>query len=146
MNEETFPVISAEQYANIARGIFAKPNRKCPNKFKTLDKEIQESLIGASYDVCAEIWNMIEPHTKHHLQGTHPKHLLWALLFLKVYSKLPVLSRLVGGVENAEFSKKSWLYVEEIKGLKQRVVSQHRLFVSPIPELRFDDALLFPHL
>ena len=123
---ENFENIAPNQYAIIARAIFGKPNRN-PNNTKTLDKEIYCSLIGCSYIVCSELWNMIQPraHTDEKFKGYHPKHLLWALLFLKCYCTLPVLSRLVGGVEDSEFSTWAWLFVRAIHDLKPRVVSEH---------------------
>ena len=52
-----------------------------------------KSFFGASGCVIAEIWNQIKETIK---DGTEPKHLLWALIFLKVYSTEEVHCAIVG--------------------------------------------------
>jgi hypothetical protein len=86
---------------------------------KALDEEICQSLIGTSYLVCSELWNYIEPHNKDELKSAHPKHLFWALLFLKTYCTESILRRVVGG----GVRDWSWKFVDEISALKPRVVS-----------------------
>lgn len=52
-----------------------------------------------------------------------PKHMLWALLFLKTYSTEPTLASRVGGVDEKTFRKWTWLYLEGIAGLASKAVS-----------------------
>lgn len=113
--------ITPWEFAAVARDVFGRPNRNL-NKTKELDREICESLIGCSFVVCSELWNMIQPHTQQKFHGSHPMHLLWALLFLKCYCTLPILSR-IAGTSDREFSNWNWLFVEAIHDLQNRVVS-----------------------
>ena len=102
--------------------MFQKPGYS--NKtMEALDEEICQSLIGTSYVVASELWNLIQPSTKEELEDAHPKHLLWALLMLKCYCTMPVLTRVVGGVDKKTFRKWAWAFVFAISDLKNRVVS-----------------------
>jgi hypothetical protein len=112
--------------ASLAREEFGTPGYRNKTN-KALNEEICRSLIGTSYDVCCEIWNLIDPSSKERLKGSKVRHLFWALLLLKCYCIEPVLIRVVGGVDAGTFRKWSWLFAEEIAALKSRViVFKHR--------------------
>ena len=110
-------------FATVVREVFGKKTGYSNKTIRALDTEICESLIGTSYQVCSELWNLISPTDIENLKGGHPKHLLWALLFLKCYCTEPILTRVVGGVDGKTFRKWAWLFVSAMAGLKQRVVS-----------------------
>ena len=65
--------------ANLAREIFSKDTGYSNKTPEALDTEICESLIGTSYNVCSELWNLINPLAMEALKDSHPKHLLWAM-------------------------------------------------------------------
>jgi hypothetical protein len=92
-------------FATVAREVFDKKTGYSNKTIRALDNEICESLIGTSYEVCSELWNLISPTDTVNLKGGHPKHLLWALLFLKCYCIEPILTRVVGGVDGKTFRK-----------------------------------------
>ena len=50
-------------------------------------------------------------------------HLLWALMFLKMYAKEATTSRLAGGVDEKTYRKWVWLFVSAIADLEGDVVS-----------------------
>ena len=52
-------------------------------ELKDKDQDIW-SLFGASSDVIANLWEQVEPYIDK--AGADWKHLLWALVFLKVYA------------------------------------------------------------
>lgn len=114
-------VLTPEICASLARDEFRKPGYQCKTN-KALDKEICQSLIGTTYPVCCEIWNMIEPSSKARLKGAQVRHLFWALLLLKNYCTEPILTRVVGGVDAGTYRKWAWLFVDEIALLKSRVI------------------------
>jgi hypothetical protein len=63
-----------------------------------------KSLFGCSPDLVAEIWYKIAPRGEESLKkGAEPRHLLWALLFMKVYANDDTLCSLVGGVDSKTF-------------------------------------------
>lgn len=117
-----FSTLTPDLCATLARDIFGKPGWRKRKSFKALDKEICSSLLGASFPVCCELWNQIEPSKKDALKGAHPKHLFWALVFLNCYSTVPVLTRVVGGPDDKTFREWSWAFVAEIAGLKPNVI------------------------
>lgn len=77
------------------------------------------SLFGTSPTICTEIWAMIEPRIPFVLHH----HLLWGLLFLKLYANEAALCGMVGGVDEKTFRKWSWTIIEAISGFKLTVVS-----------------------
>lgn len=120
-----FPHLSTELCARLARDLFGNPNA---NKNKTnaaLDQEICESLIGTTYEVAAEIWNLIDPVGNHDKfpEGAHPKHLFWSLCFLKNYPTEAILIRVVGFPDKKTLRKWLWIFIPAIAGLKGQVVS-----------------------
>ena len=94
-----FQAMNVETLAEIARNMLQKPEGYSNKTVAALDKEIQESLIGIPYVVAAEAWNLINPTVNNSLRGSHPKHLLWTLVFLKCYCTEPILTQLVGGMD-----------------------------------------------
>jgi hypothetical protein len=110
-----FQTMTPAMFATVAREVFGKKTGYSNKTIRALDNEICESLIGTSYEVCSELWNLISPTEIENLIGGHPKHLLWALLFLKCYCTEPI--------DGKTFRKWAWLFVSAMAGLKQRVVS-----------------------
>jgi hypothetical protein len=53
------------------------------------------SVFGAGSTVVVDVWNRIEAHAPID-KGGQPKHLLWALVLLKVYQSDEVHCALVG--------------------------------------------------
>ena len=75
----------------------------------------------------ADLWNKIR------LQGPiesggKPKHLLWALVHLKVYSTLEIHCALVAWPSAKTFAKWSWYFVKNISELKDEVISLDQRF------------------
>jgi hypothetical protein len=98
-------------FATVAREVFDTKTGYSNKTISALDNEICESLIGTLYEVCSELWNLISPTYIVNLQGGHPKHLLWALLFLKYYCIEPILTRVVGGVMEKHAFRKWWAWL-----------------------------------
>jgi hypothetical protein len=118
-----FPMMTPELIAEHAHELFRKDTGYSNKTTKALDKEICASLIGTTYDVCSEVWNLINPSETEDLRKSHPKHLLWACLFIKCYCTEEILTRVVGGVDTKTYRKWVWLFVTAISELKPRVVS-----------------------
>jgi hypothetical protein len=75
-----FPSLTPDLCGTLAREVFGLPNSNSNKTNKALDKEIFESLIGTSYNVCSELWNLINPSMKTELQGAHPKQYSYVYL------------------------------------------------------------------
>lgn len=118
-----FYTMNPEVCGRLAREVFHKDTGYDNKTQKVLDEEICVSLIGTSYNICSEMWNLINPLETEDLQGSHTKHLFWALLFLKCYCTEPILTRVVGGVDAKTYRKWTWLFVDAIAKLKPGVVS-----------------------
>jgi hypothetical protein len=83
--------------------------------------------------VIAEIWQRLIPMVE---EKTDHNHLLWGLLFLKVYSTEEVhYCAIAGHPTKKEFHQKSWHIVEMIAGLKESVIILDNRFINS-PTLR----------
>lgn len=89
------------------------------------------SHYGVSPFIISEMWKVIS--TDHNSNPLPPAakyaHLLWSLLFLKVYATENVLAGIVG-VDEKTFRKWSWLFVQRIAKLKLRFVSILVIFLE----------------
>lgn len=83
------------------------------------------ALIGVSPAVCATVWSMLRASLP---PKASPAHLLWALLFLKVYATEHT-SSIIAGADEKTFRKWSWAFAQLISNL--RVVSRLNFFKHP---------------
>ncbi len=56
-----FHTMTPAMFATVAREVFDKKTGYSNKTIRALDNEICESLIGTSYEVCSELWNLISP-------------------------------------------------------------------------------------
>ena len=86
------------------------------------DKDARiRSLFGAPFIVIADLWERIEP--KIDKAGAERKHLLWSLVFLKVYgSSEEVHCAIVGWPCKQTFREWSWYFVEKMYDLQDDVI------------------------
>ena len=85
------------------------------------------ACFGAPSEVVANLWNRIQSHRQIETGGK-PKHLLWALVFLKVYSTSEILCSIVGWPSVKTFTKWSWYFVERIAELKDDIIKLENPF------------------
>ena len=88
--------------------------KSCNRKFR--------SFFGASSKVCALLWHFVDLSE---YPSAAPKHLLWALLFMKIYSTEDIHASMAGGVDPKTFRKWTWIVVRAIADLETEFV---RLF------------------
>ena len=85
------------------------------------------SFFGAPILVVVALWNMIV--AKGPLaNGAAPKHLLWALIFLKCYSTTPVIRRVCGWPAEKTFRKWVWYFIDRISALADDLVKLNNRF------------------
>jgi hypothetical protein len=58
--------------------------------------------FGTSFEVCLELCWRLEPHATIS-KGARPHHLLWMLMWTKIYSSEATLARLAGIVNEKSF-------------------------------------------
>jgi hypothetical protein len=88
---------------------------------KESDLHFFRSAFNASPDVCSHVWEYVSYYELKPRKAL-PKHLLWALIFLKSYATEPFLAGLVGASEKT-FRKWIWLMIETISRLYSKIVS-----------------------
>jgi hypothetical protein len=75
--------LTALQFANYAREMLGTPQKdsvECTDS----ERRMFRATLGVSFETAAALWNKLEPRSKIS-DRAKPKHLLWTLVFLKVY-------------------------------------------------------------
>ena len=79
------------------------------------------ATFGAPPGTCSTLWKKIDPDSTMP-NGAQPYHLLWGLMFMKLYCAEAVNTVLAGGVDVKTFRKWSWLFAEAVAVLHSSVV------------------------
>jgi len=111
------------------------------------------SFFGVDPGVVVQVWDLIEVPYFHDgdLSQAKPKHLLWALLFLRKYGDESEMAKLVGkdgkAIDEQTFRKWSKIFIRRIALRKYDVV---RVVLAPLPLLllllSYCRSLLLVHL
>ena len=110
-------IVAAKDIVNICRGERTF-KRRWMGKF------------GAMPMICCLLWNRIDPFETMP-DGVHKKHLLWALLFLRVYDTEENNAQNVGREDEKTYRVWSFCFVEAISCIESSVVRQ----LKPFPAL-----------
>ena len=81
--------------------------------------------FGIDWLICGKLWMLLLPlfcDDSYNLGGAKKKHLLWTLLFLRLYDTEEILAAKVGAVEKT-YRKWVWLFVDLISYLQVDIVS-----------------------
>ena len=78
------------------------------------------SVFGVTPELCAQLWFRVFPAAP---VGANPKHLLWALKFLRGYDREAANAACVG-VHDRTYRKWQWIFVRALASL-QTVRSDH---------------------
>lgn len=119
-------MMDADSFNEIAKQTLGFPEKR---KWKAVERgEKFRACFGAPSGVVADMWNRIEPTIDE--SGAHPKHLLWALVFLKVYSTEEIHCSIVGWPSTRTFRKWSWYFVKKISDLEEEVIRLENRFTN----------------
>lgn len=100
---------------------YARIYESIGDPIKKIELEEFESVFGVSPYVCRSAWNLLHKHSLLP-NGGLPQHLLWALMFMKLYRSGNVLSSMAG-CSRKTYMKWTWKFVRRIGALKAIVVS-----------------------
>lgn len=92
---------------------------------KRVEQEFR-GFFGAPVEVITDLWNRIDPLIDD--EAAKPKHLLWALVFIKVYASEAVHCCIVGWPDKKTFRKWSWYFLEKIFYLKDDIIVLDKRF------------------
>lgn len=98
-----------------------------PDTWKSEKQQAYKSLFGCNSTIIATIWMEIQPLVD---DCVYRKHLLWALIYLKVYSTEFVHCCMVGWPTPKTFREKSWHVVECIADIKTKVIKVKSRFIN----------------
>ena len=82
------------QCANYARRMMNMPSKDTVESTES-EKRMFRATLGVSFHTVSELWNRLDPISKIS-NRSKPEHLLWTLVFLKVYKTEPVHLRITG--------------------------------------------------
>ena len=89
------------------------------------------SMFGTGPNICAILWIQISAALTIP-NGGKLVHLLWSLMFLKLYCSESVLATLAGGVHEQTFRIWSWWFVEAISNLQYSVIVWNNHFRNDV--------------
>lgn len=122
--------IPADTFLNLGRGTFSRhhPHRR---RSRVVEVRRFKAHFGCTPERCAQLWNLLQttPVAAAAVNGGLPKHLLWALLWLKIYNTDEIISGMCGCDEKT-FRKWYWKFVVGISNLNKRVVRSSRRAVG----------------
>jgi hypothetical protein len=107
--------------------LYPDPNKASKELARSMLEQEKDfrSDFGTSWDNVARIWDMLHfPISRIKVKGEEPEHLLWALLFAKVYTNECITKKLVGKSPKT-VRKWAWIFLEEIANLSSEVVSKN---------------------
>ncbi len=110
----------------LARDIQNRASR-CVGAATTETRHFRE-FFGTSVLIVEKTWELLERNSLLP-EGGHPKHLLWALHFMKVYPKqspgCSAVSASAGAVNPKTHRKWVWAFIDAVANLVDIVVSNH---------------------
>lgn len=101
-----------ETFMRLGMNIFFRKEKRSTSRNVCLS--LFRSHFGIDPETAAYIWVRTKKKNKVYLIGSRPVHLLWGLLFMKVYSSEKVMCSMCGGVDPKTFRKWSKIFVKEI--------------------------------
>ena len=110
----------------VAREIWYRGGNSKVKAASSEDRDFRE-FFGCGLSVASEVWDMLKKEDVLPQDGL-TCHLLWALMFMKIYGKEKNLCTLAGGVDKKTFRKWAWLFVIAIANLESSVVSNYLFF------------------
>ena len=114
-------VLFADEFCFIGMNIINQPSNGSISIMTCCFK----AHFGIDWMLCAKIWGCILPLLTNrdlNLNGVKMKHLLWTLLFLRLYDTEEVLAAKVGTGEKT-YRKWVWMLIDIISYLRVDVVS-----------------------
>lgn len=106
-----------ERLAEVAADVLQYPNNRRWNE--AAEERRFRAHFGCSIVVATDVWNRIAPNLH---SGCQEKHLLWSLVFIKIYGSEDVHCRIVGWPDPKTFRTYSWYILEKISNLKDEVI------------------------
>jgi len=138
-----FVKVEPEFFEEIGSEIIRRGKRLRLFKSEKVLRKKYTAFFGTTPFVCSLLWAMLEPCRKMP-RGVQPKHLLWALMFLKIYGTEAVNCNLADGVDEKTFRKWAWLFVEGIAALEQGVVRIVFLAANIVSHFGGDGVIVVP--
>ena len=122
-NDDDLQCLALDDIMSVARDM---QNRKGRDGAKAVEDRLFKEYFGVSADVILIVWELLRKHDLITKKG-EINHLLWTLVFLKVYPKQGPVCSLVGGTKGAvdpkTFRKWVWKFILNIELLDEVVVS-----------------------
>jgi hypothetical protein len=118
-------MISKEAVSHLVRRELRVPTDRVWNT--RLADEKARAFFGAPTAVITTLWNDLESELE---DAAMPKHLLWGLLFMKVYASEAVHCALVGWPCRTTFRKWSWYFIEKIALLEAKYILLDNRFIN----------------
>ena len=114
-------VVEPDVFEELGCQIIWRRNNKVKSRMMIIRR--YRAFFGTSPENVATAWQHLAPFIEpEHQQTAHPKHVLWALMFLKLYNSTDVLASFAG-VSEKTFQKWQWRAIGWLADLEFYLVS-----------------------
>ena len=132
----------AEEFHLLGFSIINKPS------IGSLNTQFRQfkGFFGLDWMVCAKLWLLLMPllcDENYNACGAKPKHLLWMLMFLKLYDTEDILSSNVGGVDEKTYRKWVWQLIDLVSYLEIDMVSCCLVIIFSLLLINTNKAAMF---
>jgi hypothetical protein len=129
---------ASEEFLFEGRLIMKRNGNK--NTVSSVENRRFRGQFGTTPEICAILWDMISPHE---IMPTGVKccHLLWALMFMKLYASEHVLCSMANCDEKT-FRKWAWMFVSALGDLSTEYVSSVAVFIRIKKLFRYSSLLI----
>jgi hypothetical protein len=114
--------LTVENFLYEARKVWLRKDPFKAQAEATEDRNFRE-FFGCPVEVCLTLWNLLVDNDLLPSEDAKPQHLLWTLMFMKIYAKTKALCTLCGGIDKNTLYKWVFAFIDAIPYLESTVVS-----------------------
>ncbi len=120
------PIIDENFWLNMGVNFWSKKKiKQC--RLNINNRRKFKQMFGCTPTVLGECWVLLSKNSE--MEDLRPEHLLWACLFLKVYSKESIHATMAGCCEKT-FRKYVWAVIIAISDLEPYIVSNTIIIID----------------
>lgn len=114
------PNHSMEEFRTLGLAIMGRDKAK--NDGRTAFARRWKNFFGVKLEIVTHVWDNLLDSQQLLKAGATKKHLLWALLFLRIYDTEATHCRMAACLDEGTFRTWSWFFVDELARLSPTVV------------------------
>jgi hypothetical protein len=119
-----------DEMAAVAREALSMPRSNAKE-----EDRVFRAFFGVPINVITALWSLLQVRIDDSHRNAERKHILWALVFLKIYSTEDVHRRIVGWPTAKTFRKWSWYFIGLVASLVDDVIRLDNRLIRADPRV-----------